>query len=279
MNVNNVYPQTNGSANEIYAISNDSPNRSIYVFQCENSSTQYLSFTVFTVSIPLSAVNQQFSITLKNFAVYEGQFKNPPVTTSLDVMPNNITYLTEDIYRNNYRFQFRITSDMLTHWVRLCPISCGVTHNAGRIFLIKGYTPLQDSSLLLDFACNNVTNSDGRAYAYIRIVSAIARALPTGNKWPLFITKLRIAKTANNSEILYLEGKIGDTSSYVLNAYFTSLLLNNSNSKELINYNGGTVYAYDTYKSTISDQSYQIADNDIAISEEVSTPSTNGFIS
>lgn len=252
---------------------------SILEFTNDYLNNNLVYFAINVVFSHESKTAYDYSYTIKDLALYEGEFKNPPVTTSLDVKPGN-RFAFRDNLNNNYRFSTTITSEKLSHWVRLCPISCGVTHNAGRIFLLKGYTPLQDSSLLLDFACNNVTNNDGKAYGYIRIVSAIARGTPTGNKWPLFITKLRIAKPANDSPVLYLEGMIGDNSSYMQNSNFNMLLLNNSNAKESINaYYGGSEYYYNAFKGRIIDELYQIADNDVAISDEISTPSTNGFIS
>ena len=278
---------TNGSYNTVYQ-DNEDPNRSIHILQNMNvvSTTPH---TLFQILIPLDKINQQFSVTLSNLCVYEGQFYNPPIKPSLDSVlatpsPAYVFQLSDS--RRQIAYNFRVlTSDFLGHWARMCPLTFGVTHNGGDILLVKGYTPLHDASMILEYHVNNVTNTDGTAHGYLRIKSLMKRATYNGSAtWPDFISKFRLAKRSTNDKVIWLECLVGSNSANVLKSAFNLFLFNSrmSVTNSYYPYYGGSdeVYSNAIERSYINDYIYQIADNDTIVTGtgEVTVPNTNGFV-
>jgi hypothetical protein len=85
-------------------------------------------------------VNDTINITLKDLALYEGEFKNPPVISSLDVKPRNHFMLTD--LSNNAVLASKFYSGTLATDTRYRIINLGTVRNAifhGNFILFKSY--------------------------------------------------------------------------------------------------------------------------------------------
>ena len=86
-----------------------------------------------------TSISQTFSITFYDLAIYEGEFKNPPITTGLDVKPGNQFLLAD---RSNYKtylscltgFEGTINTHKRSDDIYEDVFSLGMSQNTGGAF-------------------------------------------------------------------------------------------------------------------------------------------------